>query len=466
MPIVGGISNALNAAMANPSPILGAWDFFVYLFTNGGWIVFLVIFLSGARFAWVYYIENEYDKTRRWVMLAIDVPKDNVQSPKAVENIFAHLAGAHGSKTLQEKYWIGNTQDWFSFEIISIGGYVQFIIRTIVQFRDLVESAIYAQYPDAVITEIEDYTTGYPSVYPHEHYDLYGTEFALVEDQALPIRTYLEFEHTLTQEFKDPLSALLETMGKLGDGEQLWLQIIIVPIDDSWKKNAIALIKKMIGEKQKKKNGLAGALLGELSNIGQTASPQITGAPTGPQKTGSRTDDLPSRMLYLSPYDKERVEAISRKIKKIGFLTKIRSVYIAPKENFVVQHGREALIGTIKQFNTSDLNSIKPDTKHVGVHAHYFFIDWRKNIKKTKVMIRYKNRSVYRGRNPFVLNIEELASIWHFPQTTETVPIRHMVQKTEFKRIAPPSSVPFAEGVAREPAAAPKMAPPPNIPLG
>ena len=171
-------------------------------------------------------------------------------------------------------------------------------------------------------------------------------------------------------------------------------------------------------------------------------------------------------MLYLSPYDKERVEAISRKIKKIGFLTKIRSVYIAPKENFVVQHGREALIGTIKQFNTSDLNSIKPDTKHVGVHAHYFFIDWRKNIKKTKVMIRYKNRSVYRGRNPFVLNIEELASIWHFPQTTETVPIRHMVQKTEFKRIAPPSSVPFAEGVAREPAAAPKMAPPPNIPLG
>lgn len=467
MPIVGGISNALSAAIANPSPILGAWDFFVYLFTNGGWIVFLIIFLEGLRFAWVYHIEVQYDNTRQWVLLAIDVPKDNVQSPKAVENIFAHLAGAHASKTLLERFWIGNTQDWFSFEIISIGGYVQFTIRTIVQFRDLVESAIYAQYPDAVITEVEDYTVGFPTLFPNERYDMYGTEFVLVEDEALPIRTYLEFEHTLTQEFKDPLSALLETMGKLGDGEQLWLQLLIVPIDDSWKKHAIALIKKMIGEKQKRRNGLVGAIIGEFGNIGQTASTQITGAPAG--KTASRADDLPSRMLYLSPYDKERVEAISHKIKKIGFLTKIRSVYIAPKENFFVQHGREALIGAIKQFNTSDLNSIKPDTKHVGVHAHYFFIEWRKNMKRTKLMSRYKSRSHARGRKCYVLNTEELASLWHFPLAIETVPIRHMVQKTEFKRIAPPASVPFGEGLAAKEAASPvvspKAAPPSNLPF-
>lgn len=464
MPIVTGLSGALNAAIANPSPILGAWIFFAYIFTHGGWIIFLLVALEGLRFAWVYHIESQFDSTRRWVLLAIDVPKDNVQSPKAVENIFAHLAGAHSSKTLLDRFWIGNTQDWFSFEIISIGGYVQFIIRTVVQFRDLVESAIYAQYPDAVITEIEDYTVGFPASFPNERYDLYGTEFVLVDDQSLPIRTYLEFEHVLTQEFKDPMSALLETMGKLANGEQLWLQIIIMPIDDSWKKHSIALIKRMIGEKQKRGGGVIGAMFGELSTIGQTAQTQITGAQTG--KTASRADELPSRMLYLSPYDKERVEAITRKIKKIGFETKIRSVYIAPKENFFIQHGREALIGSIKQFNTSDLNSMKPDTKHVGVHANYFFKDWRKNIKKIKIMRHYKNRSPYRGRNRYVFNTEELASLWHFPLAIETVPIRHMVQKTEFKRIAPPSAVPFAQGLPEAEGPAVKMAPPANLPLG
>lgn len=466
MPIVDGISNAFNLAISNPSPILGAWNFFVYLFTSGGWIIFLIASLEGLRFAWVYHIEAQYDNTRQWVLLAIDVPKDNIQSPKAVENIFAHLAGTHSSKTLLDRFWIGNTQDWFSLEIISINGYVQFIIRTIVKFRDLVEAAIYAQYPDAVITEVDDYTVGLPTHYPNERYDLYGTEFVLVEDEALPIRTYLEFEHVLTQEFKDPLSALLETMGKLGDGEQLWLQLLIVPINDKWKDHAIALIKKMIGERQKRKTGLAGAIVGELSNLGQTASTQITGTPTG--KAASKTDDLPSRMLYLSPYDKDRVEAISRKIKKIGFEAKMRSVYVASKENFFIQHGREALIGAIKQFNTSDLNSIKPDTKHVGVHANYFFTEWRKNIKKTKLMSRYKNRSCGRGRKCYVLNIEELASLWHFPLAIETVPIRHMVQKTEFKRIAPPSSVPFAESLTAKEASSSvvssKTAPPSNLP--
>lgn len=467
MPLTSNLSNAFNDAIANPNSFLGAWNFFSYIFINGGWLIFVLLFMQGMYFFWMYRVQNHYDSLREWVLLAIDVPKDNEQSPKAVENIFAHLAGAHGSKTLWEKYWQGATQDWFSLEIISINGYVQYIIRTVVKFRDLVESAIYAQYPDAVITGVEDYTSGFPAFFPNDRYDMYGTEFVLVENEAFPIRTYIEFEHTLSQEFKDPLSGLLETMGKLGDGEQLWLQIIILPIDDNWKKQAISLIRRIIGEKQKRNAGIAGLFFGEIGNIGQTASGQITGAQTA-GKTASRTDELPSKMLYLSPYEKERVEGITRKIKKIGFKTKIRSVYIAQKENFIVQHGREALVGAIKQFNTVDLNAIKPDTKYVGVHASYLLAEWRKNRKKIKLMRRFKSRSPMLGRGLYVLNNEELASLWHFPLVTETARLRYMVQKTEFKRIAPPSEVPFSAGGQRQIGVKfdKAKAPPSNLPLG
>ena len=95
---------------------------------------------------------------------------------------------------LAEKYYKGHYQRWFSFEIVSIDGYIQFIIRTEKKFRDLVESAIYAQYPEAEITEVDDYTKGFPDTFPNDTHDLWGTEWTLVEDNEYPIRTYQDFE--------------------------------------------------------------------------------------------------------------------------------------------------------------------------------------------------------------------------------------------------------------------------------
>jgi len=431
----------LNQAINGSSPLFGAAKLFGYLFIKGGWVIVSIAFLDLIAHFWYIKITDSYAAKRKWVLLAIDVPKDNEQTPRAVENIFAHLAGAHGSETLVEKYWYGMTQDWFSLELVSIEGSVQFIIRTVERYRDLVEAAIYSQYPNAEIVEIEDYTTDYPTVFPNDRYDLYGTEFVYVENQALPIRTYPEFEHMLTRELKDPMHAILETMNKLGSGEQLWLQILIEPIDTEWKKEVIKRIEKITGS-GKHAPGIISNIVAEVGKFGSSASDQFSGgsgiieAKPGDNKTGPM-------ITLLSPFVREQAEAMSRKIKHIGFKTKIRSVYIATKDRFNAQHGREALIGAFKQFNTEDLNSLKPDTAHVGVHAHYFFIEWRKNLKKTKLMARYKKRSVSYGRVPKVMNTEELATIWHFPTKTEFTPIRYMVQQTEFKHTPPPSSLPY-----------------------
>src|SRR3989344_4214570 len=106
----------------------------------------------------------KYSKKLKWHLLAIDIPKANEQSPKAVEHIFAHLAGGLSSFTKKELYWEGKFLPTFSLEIVSIEGYVQFFIRTQSKYRDLVEAAVYAQYPEAEITEVEDYTTSVPHV--------------------------------------------------------------------------------------------------------------------------------------------------------------------------------------------------------------------------------------------------------------------------------------------------------------
>jgi hypothetical protein len=122
------------------NPFLAMW----FLFANGGWIIFLWLMLTSAVRYWQGYKQGVFTAKKAWVVLAIDIPKLQEQGPRAIENMFAYLAGAHSSNTWTEDWFVGRTQDTISCEIISIEGRVQFVIRTTKAMRDLVESAIYA----------------------------------------------------------------------------------------------------------------------------------------------------------------------------------------------------------------------------------------------------------------------------------------------------------------------------------
>jgi len=58
------------------------------------------------------------------------------------------------------------------------------------------------------------------------------------KNEAYPIRTFEDFEDKAAEEmtFKDPISAILEVMGSLKQGEQLWFQIPRHSTDESWQK--------------------------------------------------------------------------------------------------------------------------------------------------------------------------------------------------------------------------------------
>src|SRR5690606_34574244 len=162
-----------------------------------------------------------------------------------------------------EKYWLGKFNPSFSFEIVSIDGYVQYFIQTPKKYRDLVESAIYSQYPEAEISEVPDYTKNVPKNYPDPEWDAFGTEYVLKKNEAYPIRTYTEFEDKSSEEFmfKDPISAILELMGSLKHGEQLWFQIRLTPTDEEWQKKGEDVVNKMLGIKKEAKKGVVDQVL-------------------------------------------------------------------------------------------------------------------------------------------------------------------------------------------------------------
>ncbi|MCD4694058.1 hypothetical protein K8R62_01740, partial [bacterium] len=302
-----------------------------------GWIPIAITLLWGFKEIWLVYRRGLWAKENAdSILLAIDIPRENRQSVKAVENLFTYIAGAHGSINLLEKYWDGKWQLYFSFEIVSIEGYTQFLVHTPVGFRDLVESAVYSQYPDAEITEVDDYTKGYPTRYPDENYDLWGAEFILAKNDMFPIKTYPEFEHQFGKEaeeyFRDPMAALMDLNSSLGPGEQLWYQMIVIPTGFDWPKRGDKEISKILGEKTSSDKSFTDKMFAPFLSLFDSLSDSLLYLLGVEMEPFPEKEDDSFNMMNLKPKESRQIEGIEAKTSKLGFECKIRMVYLAEKE--------------------------------------------------------------------------------------------------------------------------------------
>lgn len=426
--------NAIVAFLARPT-----LSVLTDLMACGGWLIFVYMLLRAGIFVLEGYKGLCYMNNWKWVLLAIDIPPLNVQTPMAVEQMFNHLSGSFEAPNLSERFRTGYKQRWFSFEIISIEGYIQFLVRTEDSLRDLVEASVYAQYPDAEITEVEDYTTGLPTSFPNKEYDIWAADFVLSEHHGFPLRTYREFEHSISKDtvLKDPMGTFLESFSRLGPGEQMWFQMIVEPTDNSWKESVIAKVKDIIGEAKKSTSNIVHTVLDSPIKLLEAVGDQVFSREALPVKKKDEKPAEPNKIRYLTPGQSKLVESMEDKINKVGFKTKLRGIYLARKEVFKQDRGVAALIGAISQFNRPNANSLEPALR--TDYIAYFFKEWRTNFHKTIMMGAYKRRKIKTGKNPFILNIEELATIWHFPMSHVKTPL---VQKAEGKRAEPPASLP------------------------
>ena len=412
---------------------------FIIIASLIGLFSILVLFFLVKVFFWFYLPskQKKYVDSFDYVLLALDIPKENYQSPKAVESIFTALMGAYSGPTKKDYYLKGSVQLPFSFELVSIEGYIQFLIRTPVIFRDLVEAAVFAQYPDASIVEVEDYVESVPQKWPDENYKFWGAELSMIQDDMYPIKTYPYFEHSLSQEFKDPMADLLENMSRLGPGEQSWIQIVITPTMPEWKERGEKLVKQLIGEKYTHKKTLMEKLTDPILNLFGFAADVLV-AKAEPSEASS-TEQI-NKIQNLTPGEQNVLTAIQTKLSKIGFWTKMRFIYIAEKPVFSAAKGVSGFFGAFSQFNSIDLNGFKPHKRNKTT-ANYFFVKRRIAKKQNQLMKEYRERIGVTGgtSKPFVLNVEELATIWHFPDINVKAPL---VKKAEAKRAEPPVSLP------------------------
>ena len=464
------ISSILGVIGSNPMEV------FVSIFIFFGYAILFYTLCKAVLELYVDYRQKKNTQSWNFVVLAIDIPPMNIQTPKAVEQLFAHLAGIFSKPNIAAKFRGGHVQRSFSFEIVSIDGYIQFLVHTEEEYRELVEAALYAQYPNAEITQVEDYVQKIPDRYPHEEYDIWATDIGLAEHSAYPIRMYSDFEHKNSEEevLKDPMSALLESFSRIGSGEQIWLQIIVEPISSKWKEDVIEKINEVLGNVSVSGAGPVSRFFSSISTIIGQLFFHIFGG----EESAASADTRSEISSGLSPGVSNAVQGMEEKMTKVGLKTNMRAVYIGRKDNFSPQRGINALLGSLNQFSIPTANSIVPT---YGVSTSYFKAEKRSNQKKNVLMEHYKKRkiSIKKGPKPYILNVEELASVWHFPLAHVKTPLLQVVAS---KPSEPPVGLPIemssgmgsaSQGVDLSGVVLPKegepdaySGPPPNLPFG
>lgn len=409
-----------------------------FAFTHGGFIVFYPLLVRMLWYTWIAWVQTMNGEHFKFVLLGINVPKENEQSMVAIEQVFAHLSGPHQNYTWREIHWDGALQYTWSLELASIDGYVQYMIRTNVKMRDVVEAAVYAQYPDAEVFEVEDYTQNVPHKYPNPDWEIWGVELVKTTDHVYPIRTYRAFEHPLTGIYADPMAAMLEIFGTLGPGEQLWWQIVMTPTDHHWPKRAEKIIAKLVREKVKYKPTMVDRITDVPIGAIALLNTQVFGSEANATK--DKKDGPRNEMLTLTPGERAMLEAIQTKITKIAFFCKLRFIYFGRKEVARRRTIVSSMFGAIKQFNTLDMNGFKPG-KRTKTTAEWMFADQRKNARRNKIVRAYRDRDNWAGEGEGVLlNIEEIATLWHFPILTVKAP---SVARAEARKGEPPTALPI-----------------------
>ncbi len=270
------------------------------------------------------------------------------------------------------------------------------------------EKYVQGIYPRALVEKVSgDYTVFEPDGATA------GSYLRLKEACYFPIGTYKNLE-------KDPLAAITNALSKIAPDEGAAVQIIIRPLSSKGWKNIGDKVLAKIAEGKSIKRAIIEASRSSVLDALLGAIDVLTGQTTKEKEERERVGEFQRK--ETAP-DERTIEAIQGKIQKQAFETNIRLISSAQSKGRaeeILGH----LEGAFGQFSLFALNSFQANKLK------------RRALKRLVYDFSFRN---FNPNQKNILNIEELASIYHFPtHYTETPYIR----KAKSGTAAPPVELP------------------------
>jgi len=451
--------------MSEVQSIFPVFSYFWQLIKAWGWLILPFIFWKPFIYFWLWWRnENWLDAVYKPILLEIKIPKEVLKPIRAMESVMDSIQGSMIQPPDWWERWIdGQVQTSASFEIVSIGGEIHFYVRFHYPYREAIEASIYAQFPEAEINQAEDYTKHIPQDIPNKDWDLFGADYKTIKDDHYPIKTYRSFETEQEKEEEkriDPVSGLLEALAKIKPGEQFWIQITAEPLSDADADPGIlfGLFGKVNGSSSEwidKGKMIRDTLARRPDSKSKPYKPMtleaadllITGKMPGEEE--EKKEEIIPPEMKLTPGEREIIVAFEEKMSKPAFRVHIRFIYLGKREVWFKPNFRLAF-AFFNEYTTTNLNAIFPmgsSKTLTKIRKHWFFPINRLNrrrlyLRERKILRNYIGRySPFfpKSGGTFVLNTEELASLFHFPSWVIS-PVSG-VSRVETKK-GPPPNVP------------------------
>ncbi|HPY08315.1 MAG: type IV secretory system conjugative DNA transfer family protein [Patescibacteria group bacterium] len=361
-------------------------------------ISLLVIFGLGV----ILLILKTYFSSRRYFnhqIFLIKIPKNtdnkdegdlNVQSIKEEiakgETIFASIGGLRAQRGF--KAWFFGRDDHISFEIVANNRQIAFYYAVPEKDVRYLEQQIHAHYPEAVIEQVEDYNS----------FKIKGKAVAAtlktVKSFIFPLKTYQKME-------VDPMNSLINVLSKLDKDESLAIQYLVRSAKGAWH----GVVRKMVARIQQKGSVVDGLRPKFYDFI----------FPSGSIGQKKKTDAEPEKKeKKLTATEEDMLKMVEEKNLKAGLDVNLRILSFAPTKEKAERY-LENIASAFNEYNNFS-------------YGNSFSRPRKSNQEKIINDFIYRH---FRESQSFLLNSEELASIFHLPlSTTETPNILWLTAKS------------------------------------
>lgn len=416
------------------------------------------------QIVWEKFKDNQkfnYRKKMAWSFLEIKFPTGVTRTPRAMEEVFntLHAIAPSPSKDLT---WfnlniLGFAPKSYGLIIIAHNGQLKFYIRFPKEIQDFVKSRIYSQYHEIKFIETDDPLGSFPLTTPNPLFEFEAFDVRLSKEDGYPIKTYTILEKLPKEQQIDPITTFSEGAQQISEKEWLIFQFFILPTTadnqehgSKWVERNKKLVNKLIGKEEKEGEKTLWSEIEEFIVNLLLAPFRPPVWKTAPEKTKEEFN-----VQKLTPGEREIIELIQGKISKLGYWCNFRVSYLATVDVFATNRNNVfSLIESIfKNFATENANSfnIIPLTKAKREttfkifflkRSEYVFFRRYRLTQLSPQIISQLNLKAKNLDRAFILNSEEIASIFHPPMIF--VPPAG-IEKIPAKELPPSPELPILE---------------------
>lgn len=356
---------------------------------------------------WLTYIRSQYVSSIPYATLELKPGDNTPKTAKPMELVFYSLY-YRTELTRVQTFLFGVTRMPWAFELAATSGTVRFFIHVPVHHRSAVEGRIRAEYRDIDIDEARDYSR--EAGFDPFRSRIMMREYALTKADPYPLKTYETHEHE--KERRDVFGELLEELATVGPEEELWVSLMVRPHQRDWGRS----VWDFFGV--------------DRDTLHEDAQREI-------QEVVGKEGDVRT----LPPHKQALITAIEQGLSKPAFDCGLRVLYTAPRDKWVEERA-ESLDKLFDRFGDETLNSFTPYDPRASVGWPLSEVFSALPALDMEYFLKlYRRRAFfappYYGRS-FVLNTEELATLWHVPKVSRA----SALNRSRGKRLEPPDNLP------------------------